>query len=235
MECALAREALSARLDGEQEPVPAADLDAHLAQCASCQSWFAAAGELARRTRVQAAPTIPDLTTQILAASATPERGRARGLNRVLLAATGVAQLAVAVAQAAGIDFGMTAAHGEHAAAMSAHLLNESTAWTAALGVGFLVATLRPRAAAALAPVAGVFVVVLGCYVLADWVADRVTPARLASHSLVVLGAVLLSWMAWDERGGGRQRGPVAGTEAPGSDESPGTVDPAVSARESAA
>lgn len=235
MECALAREALSARLDGEQEPVAGADLDAHLARCATCRSWFAAAGELARRTRVRAAPLIPDLTDQILAASPAPERGRTRGLGRVLLAATGVAQLVVAVAQAAGIDFGMTAAHGAHAAAMSTHLLNESTAWTAALGVGFLVAALRPRAAAALAPVAGVFVMVLGCYVLADWAAERVTPARLASHSLVVLGAVLLSWTAWDERGEGRRRGPVVGTDSAGSDESPGTVGPAASARGSAA
>ncbi|MFC6091974.1 zf-HC2 domain-containing protein [Saccharothrix lopnurensis] len=45
MDCETCREALSARLDGEAEPGPAAEVDAHLGQCAACTR---------RRTRAQA-------------------------------------------------------------------------------------------------------------------------------------------------------------------------------------
>ncbi|HOW96081.1 MAG TPA: zf-HC2 domain-containing protein, partial [Mycolicibacterium fallax] len=39
MNCDVAREALSARIDGEREPVPAARVDEHLAGCADCTDW----------------------------------------------------------------------------------------------------------------------------------------------------------------------------------------------------
>lgn len=72
------------------------------------------------------------------------------------------------------------------------HLLNESAAWTVALGAGFLVAAWRPRSAAVLLPVVGVFVMILSGFVVADRFQDRVTGERLVSHSPVALGAVLL-------------------------------------------
>ena len=49
MECDVAREALSARLDGERQHVPAGRVDAHLESCADCRTWLAEAAELARR------------------------------------------------------------------------------------------------------------------------------------------------------------------------------------------
>ncbi|WP_061005639.1 zf-HC2 domain-containing protein [Mycolicibacterium mucogenicum] len=39
MECEIAREALSARMDGEHEPVPARRVDEHLASCPECRQW----------------------------------------------------------------------------------------------------------------------------------------------------------------------------------------------------
>ena len=39
MNCDVAREALSARIDGEREPVPAARVDEHLESCAECRDW----------------------------------------------------------------------------------------------------------------------------------------------------------------------------------------------------
>lgn len=46
MRCEVAREALSARLDGERATVPSARVDEHLAGCADCTTWFAAVGDL---------------------------------------------------------------------------------------------------------------------------------------------------------------------------------------------
>ncbi|MCV7426703.1 zf-HC2 domain-containing protein [Mycobacterium montefiorense] len=40
MDCEVAREALSARIDAEREPVPSARVDEHLNQCAVCRAWF---------------------------------------------------------------------------------------------------------------------------------------------------------------------------------------------------
>lgn len=90
------------------------------------------------------------------------------------------------------MDFGTTADHAGHPAGPAVHLLNESTAWTVALGTGFLITAWRPRSAVMLLPVVGVFVAILGGFGVADWFQDRVTVARPASHSLVTLGAVLL-------------------------------------------
>lgn len=72
----MARESLSARLDGEAGEVPAARLDEHLAQCPACRRWSAEAAELARRTRLAPAPPVPDLTDHILASAPEPDPRR---------------------------------------------------------------------------------------------------------------------------------------------------------------
>lgn len=52
MDCEVAREALSARLDGERAPVPSARVDEHLGECSACRAWFtqvaSQAGDLRR-------------------------------------------------------------------------------------------------------------------------------------------------------------------------------------------
>ncbi len=40
VDCEIAQEALSARLDGEDEGLAPAATDAHLAECADCRAWF---------------------------------------------------------------------------------------------------------------------------------------------------------------------------------------------------
>ncbi len=74
---------------------------------------------------------------------------------------------------------------------MSAHLVNESTAWSLALGIVMVLAALRPRAAAGLAGVAVVFTGVLTGYVVTDALAGAVTPLRVISHVPVLAGTVL--------------------------------------------
>lgn len=48
MRCTTVREALSARLDGEEVGLAVHDLDAHVAGCVDCQAWSRSAGALAQ-------------------------------------------------------------------------------------------------------------------------------------------------------------------------------------------
>lgn len=97
-------------------------------------------------------------------------------------------QLALAAAQGLGADVGMPAGHGSMA---GGHLLNESTAWSAALGVVMVIAALRPAVAAGLAGVLAVFTLILAAYVISDATAGAVTLPRILSHLPVVIGTAL--------------------------------------------
>jgi predicted anti-sigma-YlaC factor YlaD len=67
VECLTCRESLSARIDGEPEPVSAGEVDAHLLGCARCRTWRQRAGELTRALRVRPAGAVPDLAGAVLA------------------------------------------------------------------------------------------------------------------------------------------------------------------------
>jgi RNA polymerase sigma-70 factor, ECF subfamily len=183
--------------------VPAARVDAHLESCPDCRAWLAEAGELVRRTRQASSGAEPDLSGRILvAADATAASQRRKGwlgshLVRSGLAGVGIAQMTLAIAQISGIDFGMVAA-GEHGPMSGAHLLNESTAWSLALGSGMVVAAIWPRTAPGVAAVLGVFTAVLAGYVVSDAWAGQVTAARVASHAPVIAG-LLLVLLVWRE------------------------------------
>lgn len=183
MDCGTAREALSARIDGEREPIPAARVDEHLRGCEQCRGWHAAAVEqtrllrrLAGRTQVSAVPP-----------QRQPERVRRLpgSWPRWALGAVGVTQLTLAVAQGLGADLGVP-----HAAA-AGHVLNESTAWSAALGVAMLAAAFRPTVAAGLAWVLVAFSGFLVLYEVVDADAHRVSLDRPLTHLPVVAAAVL--------------------------------------------
>ncbi|EUA19462.1 zinc-finger family protein [Mycobacterium xenopi 3993] len=49
MRCEVAREALSARLDGERHAVPAQRVDAHLGSCPDCRAWLIGVAMQTRR------------------------------------------------------------------------------------------------------------------------------------------------------------------------------------------
>lgn len=211
MDCDVAREALSARMDGERLHVPAARVDAHVQACLGCRRWLAEAIELARRTRQADTSGVPDLSARIVAAADAAPAGARAGrfapvvsrLLRYLLAITGVAQLLVATAQMVGVDFGMVAVHG-HGAMTGAHLLNESTAWSLALGCGMVLTAIWPRAALGVAVVLGVYVIALTGYVINDVGTGNVTAARIASHGPAVVGLVLVVLVCFDRAGGRR-------------------------------
>jgi len=189
MDCEVAREALSARLDGEREPVPSARVDEHLQECAACRDWFDQAADQAHSLRrlVESRPVIAALGP--VGIGRIPPRRRLRmSWPRWALLSVGVVQLVLAVVQGLGLRVGL--AH-VHPAGSASHLLNESTSWSVALAAVMIGAALWPRAAAGLAAVLTVFVGVLSVYVVVDALSGAVTAVRILTHVPVVIGAVL--------------------------------------------
>jgi predicted anti-sigma-YlaC factor YlaD len=178
--CQACREALSARLDGEAEPMPAGAVDRHVSTCAGCRSWLVRAERLHRSLLLSAAPPVPDLTEVIL--ERTPLPGNEGWPVRIGLGLVAIAQLALALSQL--LD--------THAGHDTGHLTHESSAWNLAVGVGLLWAALRTKAAAGQLPVLAGFVAVLTILSAIDAVNGNVTPGRLLSHGLVVAGLLLL-------------------------------------------
>jgi len=221
VECYICREALSARLDGEAEGVPADQVDAHLESCASCRKWHDNAAALTRTLRVRPATPVPDLAASILG-SAPPITPPAPGglLPRGLLAGVAVAQLTLGVAQVLGVG---TSPHGGHTAGVdSSHLFNESTAWNLALGLGLLWTALRPAATSGTLPVTAAFVAVLIPYSAGDLLSGTATASRVLSHSLLLIGLVLLVFVHFTQpRPGGRTPLAHGGTESVTTSDSP--------------
>lgn len=195
MNCDVAREALSARIDGEREPVPSARVDEHLAGCPDCRGWNARAQQQAEQLRALAGVHRPVPAALDSADPAAPAVRASRPKSRrwvsirVALGVIGVVQLVLAAIQATTGDLGLGHGHG-------GHLLNESTAWSAALGAAMLLAAARPVAAAGVAGVLALFSLLLGGYVIADALTGAVSPARVASH-LPVLIATVLAALLW--------------------------------------
>lgn len=189
MKCEVAREALSARLDGEREPVPSARVDEHVAACAACRAWY---GAVAAQSELLGALARPERVHAVVSTAGGNRRTRsALSWMRWGLFATGLAQIAVSVVQALGLSVGLASHHGA-----GGHLLNESTAWSLSIGVAMLVAARWPAAAAGLGGVLSIFAVVLTAYVIADAVAGEVTLTRALTHIpvLVAAGLALAVW-----------------------------------------
>ena len=160
--------------------------------CASCRYWQAAAVEqtqllrrLAGRSQVAAARPLPQEPARRLNSVSVSASWR-----RWALGGVGLVQLLLAIAGALGFHLGV-----EHAA-MDGHILNESTAWSAALGVVMVVAAVRPTVAGGLAWVLAAFAAVLTVYVGVDAAAGRVTVDRALTHLPVLAGAAL-AWLVW--------------------------------------
>ncbi|ODU01833.1 MAG: hypothetical protein ABS81_19630 [Pseudonocardia sp. SCN 72-86] len=191
MDCSTCREALSARLDGEDRPGEATATDAHLAGCGACREFHDRTARITRLTRtrlVTSGATELDPTT---VPDVVPDRPRVDVLH-ALLAAAGVAQLALGVT---GLLDAAGAGHhgGVLGGAALAHLGHESAAWNVAVGVGFLVVALRrTRPAGSLVATLGAFTAVLLATSGVDVLAGRVETGRLAGHTVLVVGLVLM-------------------------------------------
>ena len=187
MDCDIAREALSARIDGEREPVPAAQVDEHLAGCEPCRQWQAAAIE---RTQVLRRLAGRSQVAAVRAPARQPDRWDllAQTWPRWSLGAVGATQVALAITQSLGAPLGVPESAG--------HVLNETTAWSAALGVAMIATALRPALAGGLAWVLAAFTALLAIYEFDDAVAGQVGVERGLTH-LPVIAGTLLAFLVW--------------------------------------
>jgi RNA polymerase sigma-70 factor, ECF subfamily len=217
MRCDVAREALSARLDGERPQVLPQQVDAHLESCSRCRNWLIGAAVQSRRLASVTPGNGPDLVEKIMASIGEQATGRHRWMRTLRshyrrwgLIAVGAFQVAIAAAQISGIDFGMVSSH-MHGAMSGEHLMHESTAWLLALGLAMMAAGVWPVAAIGVAAITGVYCVALLGYVIVDAFAGEVTATRIASHMPLLLGLAFALLVA-RERGGARRPGTSDGS-----------------------
>ena len=184
MGCEDCREALSARLDGEDQPDERARVDAHLAACAACRRWLDDAARVTRLVRVHLVSP-PPMAVEVGALAR--RRPRLVKLLRVTLGAFGAAQFVLGIAQV-----GDATSTGHTEGTTLGHLWHESAAWNVAIGAGFAwIALRRVRPSGAL-PMLSAFVGLLTLLSVNDITAGRVDTVRLLSHGFVVAGFAIV-------------------------------------------
>ena len=192
MECDRVREAISARIDGEDPGVPDGAIEAHLARCADCRGWQQRAHVMTRRARLGGRFLEQDLTGQVLAAIPPEPAGRrhagGRGgmARRAGLAAVAAAQLAITIPL-------LILGHDHDAGLHAAHELGS---FDLALAIAFAVGAVRPALSAGLAWPCAIAAAGLAGTAIADMLAGQTFDADEAQHLVVVAGAVLLCWQA---------------------------------------
>jgi predicted anti-sigma-YlaC factor YlaD len=184
MDCEQVREALSARIDGEDPPAGTGRVDHHLQACPACAGWAARAQDVTRALRLQTV-AVPDLTASVLAAVATDPHRRndrrrrsRRTVLRIAVATAAAVQLALALPLLFGADL---------------HVAREIAVFEVALAVGFGFAAWRPRWARAFVPMA----VVLAAGLAATTVVDVVGAAASPWHETAHLAAVMQAGLLW--------------------------------------
>ena len=189
------RDALSARLDGEDPGVEEVALYAHLAACQGCRSFAHDAEVLHRAVRLEPAPAIPDLAPAVLAAIGEDTRASTRTdhaaasshdlfqVLRWVLVALAVLQIAVAIPALLGSDAGLPV-----------HTARDLGSFDLALGIGFLFAAWRPRHIGGMLPVVCAVVVCLALSSLLDVVSGN-TAALGESHHLTDFAGLLVMWL----------------------------------------
>lgn len=187
MECDRAREAISARIDGEDSGIPGDVLEAHLAGCADCRSWEQRAHVVTRHARLGGAFLDRDLTARVLAAAPPPAARRRRGLTqRAGLVIVAAAQFAITVPLLIlGHDHGA----GVHAA-------HELGSFDLALAIAFVVGAARPSLSAGLAWPCTIAAGSLVGTAVIDLIAGQTIGLDEAQHLIALAGSLLLIWQA---------------------------------------
>ena len=215
MRCDKVREAISARIDGEDPGLPADALDAHLTACATCREWQQRAHAVTRRARLGGSFLDHDLTPRVLTASSSARAGRGLRLTqRAGLITAAVAQLAITVPL-------LVLGHGHDAGVHAAHELGS---FNLALAIAFAIGAARPALSAGLAWPCGIAAAGLAGTAILDLFAGQTFGADEAQHLVAVAGVALLVWQARTSRAGS------AGPALPASEDQAWTRSAAVGA-----
>jgi predicted anti-sigma-YlaC factor YlaD len=200
MTCSQARLALSARLDGEDPESDPAWLTDHLAGCAGCRKWLAAATRLGAAVQVQRQAATPDLTEQVLTRFAADRAAADR--RAAATAATWTSGLRLGLGGIAAVQLllalpgvlGLPGSHAHHE--------------VAAFAVAFLLAAFRPALSRAYAPIALVLAGCLALTAVLELVQGLTTLSHEASHLMTIVPAAMLVALAY------RVGGPATSTVA---------------------
>lgn len=186
MDCDRCREAVSARLDGQDDADPT--VDDHLVTCLACQAWRADAVALAHRVDLHVAEPVPDRSAAILAALAAEVVAEEQAAHdeallpwRAGLAALGVVQLLLAVPVLLGSEPGA-----------GVHVAREMGSFDVALAVGFLFAAWRPARAWGMVPLVAVLSACLLATSAVDVLEGRATFGGETLHLTDLAGLVML-------------------------------------------
>ena len=199
MRCDRFREAISARIDGEDPGLPDGTLDAHLGACADCRAWQQQAHVITRRARLGGSFLDHDLSSRVLAAVPDASTGRRRRFTqRAGLAAAAAAQLAITVPL-------LLLGHDHDAGPHAAHELGS---FDLALAIAFAVGAVRPALAAGLAWPCAIAAAGLTGTAVIDLIGGQAPGVDEAQHLVAVAGALLLIWQA--RTNGARSAGGVA-------------------------
>lgn len=201
MECDHIREALSARLDGEDLGLDGAVVDHHLAGCPGCARWADDVAGLHRVSRVREAEPVPDLTARIVDAALplTTRPGR-RGAAPVSAARWALFVVALTQVVLAGPAL-LLGVDGN----VAVHAARELGAFDVALAVGLLVAAWQPERAWGLLPVVAALGLVMGGTAIVDTVRGS-TSSLAEAHHVLELAGVALVWAVAREAGHGPRR-----------------------------
>jgi predicted anti-sigma-YlaC factor YlaD len=191
-DCAAARAALSAQVDGESEPAMTEAIAEHLADCPYCAVWQESVHRLTRRVRLTSARALPDRTPQLLAAVLADQSARRPARPAYRLARWGLA--AVAAAQLVIIIPALIL--GDAGAGVPVQASHELGAFNLALAVGFLAAALRPARARGALPLVGAATGLLVALAIIGSVLGQTTLLAETPHLIAVAGWALLAMLA---------------------------------------
>jgi predicted anti-sigma-YlaC factor YlaD len=186
MECAKAREVLSAALDGESIEVADTEVAAHLRRCSACRAFVdhgRALGDLTRAER-GSLPAAADLTSFVLEQARREPHRPDRWTTMLRLGLVGVAMIQLGLA-VPGLIFGT-----DEGAPI--HIAHEVGAWDLALAIGFVFAAWRPLRAIGLLPFAAALSGGLVLTAVIDVVHGRAAALTETTHILELVGTVLL-------------------------------------------
>jgi predicted anti-sigma-YlaC factor YlaD len=190
MDCDQARQELSARLDGEDDPSQRAAVDAHLQRCPGCRTWFDDAAAVTRLARIGLPVPATGVPDTVLDAAPGPGRARLATGLRLTLGLLGAAQLLLAVAQTVPGKAAHVSGHVDGAS--GTHLLHESAAWNLAVGIGFLLIAWRRSRPAGVLPLLSAFVAALLVLSAGDLFSAAVGWDRIASHLILAVGYLIV-------------------------------------------
>lgn len=191
MRCQTVREAVSARLDGEDPVVDDHLVDRHLVGCAACRAFSLSADTLRGRLSVRLAEPVPDQTDAILRSAelgghlpagpgAVSDRDGVAGASWTRWALLGVVLVQVAVVGPSLIG------------SSPGHDTRELGAWYLAMCTALLWVVVRPHRALGLLPFAGALAVGMAVMAVVDVAGGRADLLSESQHLTDLLALGLL-------------------------------------------